>query len=199
MVSFETVGTADDAEAVCEACRLIVHATSLGGVETSLERRARYASEREVGTPATLIRLSVGLEHVDDLWRVLSNTLSDSSGRAAHPPEVISRTGRTSGGGGRETALETLLRERHGTPMTHRLPALPRSAFGGPAANARRRQFWGDVRPVESRRTAECGERCCRESTRLEKPIRQARRTWRQAGAVGHAVSRAIRRGSAAA
>ena len=75
MVSFETTGTADDAEAVCEACRLIVHATSLGGVETSLERRSRYASEREVGTPPTLIRLSVGLEHVDDLWRDLDRAL----------------------------------------------------------------------------------------------------------------------------
>ncbi len=75
MVSFETAGTADDAEAVCEACRLIVHATSLGGVESSLERRGRYASEREVGTPPTLIRFSVGLEHVDDLWRDLERAL----------------------------------------------------------------------------------------------------------------------------
>jgi cystathionine gamma-synthase len=75
MISFETTGTADDAEAVCEACRLIVHATSLGGVETSLERRSRYGSERDVGTPPTLIRLSVGLEHGDDLWRDLSQAL----------------------------------------------------------------------------------------------------------------------------
>ncbi len=75
MISFETTGTAADAEAVCEACRLIVHATSLGGVETSLERRARYDSEREAGTPPTLIRLSVGLEHVDDLWRDLERAL----------------------------------------------------------------------------------------------------------------------------
>ena len=75
MISFETTGTADDAQAVCEACRLLVHATSLGGVETSLERRSRYDSEREVGTPATLIRLSVGLEHVDDLWRDLDQAL----------------------------------------------------------------------------------------------------------------------------
>jgi cystathionine gamma-synthase len=75
MVSFETAGSAEDAEAVCAACRLIVHATSLGGVETTMERRARYASEREVGTPPTLIRLSVGLEHVDDLWRDLEQAL----------------------------------------------------------------------------------------------------------------------------
>jgi cystathionine gamma-synthase len=75
IISFQTIGTADDAEAVCGACRLIVHATSLGGVETSLERRARYTSEREVGTPPTLIRLSIGLEHPADLWRDLEHAL----------------------------------------------------------------------------------------------------------------------------
>lgn len=75
IISFETIGTADDAEAVCEACQLIVHATSLGGVETSLERRSSYPSEREVGTPPTLIRLSIGLEHPDDLWHDLEHAL----------------------------------------------------------------------------------------------------------------------------
>jgi cystathionine gamma-synthase len=75
MISFETNGSADDAEAVCEACELIVHATSLGAVESSMERRARYASERAAGTPDTLIRLSVGLEHVDDLWQDLDRSL----------------------------------------------------------------------------------------------------------------------------
>jgi len=75
MISFETTGSGEDAEAVCEAARLIVHATSLGGAETSMERRARYASERAVGTPDNLIRLSVGLEHVDDLWRDLARAL----------------------------------------------------------------------------------------------------------------------------
>ena len=76
MISFETTGSGEDAEAVCEAARLIVHATSLGGAETSMERRARYASERAVGTPENLIRLSVGLEHVDDLWRDLERALA---------------------------------------------------------------------------------------------------------------------------
>lgn len=76
MISFETTGAGEDAEAVCEAVRLIVHATSLGGAETSMERRARYASERVAGTPETLIRLSVGLEHVDDLWRDLERALA---------------------------------------------------------------------------------------------------------------------------
>lgn len=80
MISFETVGSGDDAERVCESVRLIVHATSLGGAETSMERRARYPSERAVGTPDTLIRLSVGLEHVEDLWRDLAHALSTMSG-----------------------------------------------------------------------------------------------------------------------
>jgi cystathionine gamma-synthase len=75
IISFETNGAGADAQSVCEACRLIVHTTSLGGVETTMERRARYASERDAGTPETLIRLSVGLEHIDDLWRDLERAL----------------------------------------------------------------------------------------------------------------------------
>jgi cystathionine gamma-synthase len=76
MISFETKGSADEAEAVCDAVRLIIHATSLGAVESTMERRARYPSEADVGTPPTLIRLSVGLEHVDDLWRDLDTALA---------------------------------------------------------------------------------------------------------------------------
>jgi cystathionine gamma-synthase len=75
MISFETAGPGDDAERVCSAVRLVVHATSLGAVETTMERRARYPSEVAVDTPETLIRMSVGLEHVDDLWRDLSQAL----------------------------------------------------------------------------------------------------------------------------
>ncbi len=83
MISFETDGSGEDAEAACEATRLIVHATSLGGVETTMERRARYASEREAGTPETLIRLSVGLEHLEDLWLDLDRALL-AAGATAH-------------------------------------------------------------------------------------------------------------------
>ena len=83
MISFETKGAGEDAEAVCEACRLVVHTTSLGAVETTMERRARYANERAVGTPETLIRLSVGLEHVEDLWRDLDQALALAVARAA--------------------------------------------------------------------------------------------------------------------
>ena len=75
VLSFEIDGTGEDAEAVCDGTRLIVHATSLGGVETLIERRARYASEMAAGTPATLLRVSVGIEDVDDLWHDLEQAL----------------------------------------------------------------------------------------------------------------------------
>lgn len=76
IISFETVGTAAEADAVCAACRLVVSATSLGGAESSLERRAQYPAEQEAGTPETLIRLSIGQEHVEDLWQDLEQALS---------------------------------------------------------------------------------------------------------------------------
>jgi cystathionine gamma-synthase len=74
MVSFETVGTAEDAEAFCDRVELVVHATSLGGVETLVERRRRWPEERP-DIPETLIRLSVGIEDVEDVWADLSRAL----------------------------------------------------------------------------------------------------------------------------
>ncbi|MGI8993467.1 MAG: PLP-dependent transferase, partial [Nocardioidaceae bacterium] len=53
---------------------LWVHATSLGGVESSLERRRRWKSESP-SIPEGLVRLSVGVEDVEDLWRDLSQAL----------------------------------------------------------------------------------------------------------------------------
>ena len=67
VISFEVDGTAEDAEKVCESSRLITHATSLGGIESLWERRRRWALESP-SVPEQLIRLSVGCEHVDDLW-----------------------------------------------------------------------------------------------------------------------------------
>lgn len=75
IVAFETIGTPDDAEACCDAVRLITHATSLGGVETLVERRRRWPEERP-DIPETLIRLSVGIEDVDDLWLDLDRALT---------------------------------------------------------------------------------------------------------------------------
>ena len=74
IVAFDTIGTADDAEAFCDAVRLITHATSLGGVETLVERRRRWPEERP-DIPETLIRLSVGIEDVEDLWTDLAQAL----------------------------------------------------------------------------------------------------------------------------
>jgi cystathionine gamma-synthase len=75
VISFDVDGSAADAEAVCERVRLITHATSLGGVESLMERRARYPTDAARGTPPTLLRLSVGIEHVDDLWADLRRAL----------------------------------------------------------------------------------------------------------------------------
>ena len=76
MLAFETAGGADDAEAVAARVRVIAHATSLGGVESLIERRARWAGELAMGTPPTLLRLSVGIEHVEDLWADLEQALA---------------------------------------------------------------------------------------------------------------------------
>jgi cystathionine gamma-synthase len=67
IISFEIKGDAAAAERVCDGARLITNATSLGGVETTWERRRRWERESH-SIPENLIRLSVGCEHVDDLW-----------------------------------------------------------------------------------------------------------------------------------
>ena len=74
MVSFVVRGGADAADAVCDRAHLIVRATSLGGVETSMERRQKYAGDAHV--PPGLIRMSVGIEHVDDIWADLAHALA---------------------------------------------------------------------------------------------------------------------------
>ena len=54
---------------------LWVHATSLGGVESTFERRRRWKAEPAT-IPDGLVRLSVGVEDVDDLWDDLAAALS---------------------------------------------------------------------------------------------------------------------------
>lgn len=75
IIAFEVSGSARDAERVCSSVRLISHATSLGGVESLIERRARHPVDAAHGTPPTLLRLSVGIEHVEDLWADLAQAL----------------------------------------------------------------------------------------------------------------------------
>src|SRR5437764_1315153 len=66
---------AASADKVCASVRLIRSATSLGGVESLVERRNALAGEERV--PPGLIRFSVGLEDPEDLWRDLAAALSD--------------------------------------------------------------------------------------------------------------------------
>ena len=70
LISIE-LADAQTADALVEACRLWVFATSLGGVESSLERRRRWPAELPT-VPEGLVRLSVGIEHVEDLWADLA-------------------------------------------------------------------------------------------------------------------------------
>lgn len=73
MIAVIVRGGAPSADAVCAALTLAVPATSLGGVETLVERRGKYVGEE--ATPPGLLRVSVGLEHVDDLWTDFSAAL----------------------------------------------------------------------------------------------------------------------------
>ena len=74
VVSIEVCGGAEAAERVSAAVRLWTHATSLGGVESLVERRRRISTE-PLTVPENLLRLSVGVEDVEDLWRDLDRAL----------------------------------------------------------------------------------------------------------------------------
>ena len=74
VVSIEVCGGAEAAERVSAAVRLWTHATSLGGVESLVERRRRISTE-PLTVPENLLRLSVGVEDVEDLWRDLDQAL----------------------------------------------------------------------------------------------------------------------------
>jgi cystathionine gamma-synthase len=67
MISFDVNGPVDQVDLMCNSSRLITNATSLGGVESIWERRRRWATESTL-VPENLIRFSVGIENVDDLW-----------------------------------------------------------------------------------------------------------------------------------
>ena len=76
MIAFEVHGGANAAEALARSTRLVVHATSLGGIETTIERRAKWPGEV---APAALLRLSVGCEDIEDLWDDLAHALKVAS------------------------------------------------------------------------------------------------------------------------
>lgn len=76
IISFDVRGGAEAAEAVCRNVQLIRHATSLGAVESTMERRAAIPGQQHL--PASLLRLSVGIEQAEDLWKDLDNALRAS-------------------------------------------------------------------------------------------------------------------------
>lgn len=76
MIAFELVDAAA-ADKLCAGVELIQHTTSLGGVETSVERRAALEFDNHV--PGGLVRLSVGLEDPDDLWTDLSAAIDGTT------------------------------------------------------------------------------------------------------------------------
>jgi cystathionine beta-lyase/cystathionine gamma-synthase len=76
LLSFD-VADAQAAPQVERSLALIENATSLGGVASTLEARARWEPDR---VPPGLLRLSVGLEDVEDLWTDLAAALDQLKG-----------------------------------------------------------------------------------------------------------------------
>jgi cystathionine gamma-synthase len=74
LLSFDVVD-AETARRVETATKLIENRTSLGGVRSRIEARARWEGDR---VPPGLLRLSVGLEDADELWRDLDSALRDA-------------------------------------------------------------------------------------------------------------------------
>lgn len=74
MISFLYNGTEKEALSVVAKSELITRATSLGGIESTWEHR-RSSEGKHSLTPKNLIRLSIGLEHPDDLIEDLSSAL----------------------------------------------------------------------------------------------------------------------------
>src|SRR3954451_2347046 len=84
MLSFRLAGGEEQALKVCERARLFTLAESLGGVESLIEHPGRMTHASAAGSPlevlADLVRLSVGIEDVDDLLADLEQPLSGGVG-----------------------------------------------------------------------------------------------------------------------
>jgi cystathionine gamma-synthase len=75
MLSFQVRGNRETALGVAAKCRLFIRATSLGGAHSLIEHRASVEGP-QTRTPQNLLRISVGLEHADDLVADLEQALS---------------------------------------------------------------------------------------------------------------------------
>jgi cystathionine gamma-synthase len=74
IISFDVEGGAEAADTVCRTVKLIRHATSLGSVESTMERRAAVPGQQHL--PPSLLRLSVGIESYWDLCSDLEQAFS---------------------------------------------------------------------------------------------------------------------------
>ncbi len=99
MVTFEVDGTGDDARRVSEAMRMFTLATSLGGVESLvsipvLTSHAMISAEQraKMGVTEQMVRLSVGIENIDDLIEDLERALEVVGARVAVPVGSRSRS-----------------------------------------------------------------------------------------------------------
>lgn len=77
VMSFDLRGGAEFADGVCRKVRLIRHATSLGAVESTMERRGAIPGQEHL--PPSLLRLSVGIEDADDLWVDLDSAIRSTA------------------------------------------------------------------------------------------------------------------------
>ena len=80
LLSFDVAG-AEEARHVETSLQLITNATSLGGIHSLLEARARWEGDR---VPPGLLRLSVGMEPVEDIWADLAQALEIPGSFPAH-------------------------------------------------------------------------------------------------------------------
>lgn len=85
IIAIQPHGDAATADAIIDALTLWTPATSLGGVESTLERRRRFGTESPT-VPENLIRMSVGIEDKHDLWNDLNAALTRVVS-ASHPHE----------------------------------------------------------------------------------------------------------------
>ena len=99
MVTFEVEGTGEDARRVSEALRLFTLAPSLGGVESLVcipvltsHLNVPEEERRKMGVTEQMLRLSVGIEHAEDLIADLEQALEVVRGRVAVPVESGSRS-----------------------------------------------------------------------------------------------------------
>jgi cystathionine gamma-lyase len=67
-----TVSHAEAADKFIANAKLILPTTSFGGVHTSAERRARWGDQ----VPAGFIRLSIGIEPTEVLWKDIASSLA---------------------------------------------------------------------------------------------------------------------------